>query len=62
MRPPTLEAGERAGHRASAQARSSSTRDEAHAEQYSGWALEDIDAPETWTLASFDDLVPLELA
>ena len=54
-----------AGESAKVQATSPSTRQrsirgDASSDGYSAWLLEDIDAPEAWTLASFDDLVPRE--
>ena len=44
----------------SASYRGPSSRRDRAGEAYSDWLLEDIDAPEVWSLASFDDLVPRE--
>jgi hypothetical protein len=38
------------------------SNDEDMRQPHALWGLDEIEAPETWTLASFDDLLPHEMA
>lgn len=61
MSPSTMRADGYAGNRTERRARKELFSDEEPGGQCSGWLEEEFDAPEAWTLASFDDLLPSEM-
>ena len=68
MRADTMHGGGQSGRGSAARGRSqphayrSLPRADATGEAYPAWMLEDLEAPEAWSLASFVDLLPRELA
>ena len=64
MRQESTMSGAHTGRRATAQAHAyrHAPRADAGGEAYPAWLLEDIEAPEAWSLSSFDDLLPRDVA
>lgn len=58
----TTKAAERSAERVRTQSSAESSRQGKAAQAFPAWLLEDIEEPDAWTLASFDDLMPREMA
>ena len=62
MEPSTIETGGYTGERANPHGKSRRSWDDERGEKHSRWILDDIEEPEVWTLSSFAELLPGDVA